>query len=91
MASPSSGGANSNTRSVVLNSVDDDCARFHVIASLQLDGEISLAEAEHVRAHAACCPACRDYQAALRCLVAELRGSTSVQPEQGVPVNGFGH
>jgi predicted anti-sigma-YlaC factor YlaD len=71
--------------------VDEDCARFHVIASLQLDDEISAAEAEQVRAHAAACPSCRDYQTGLRGLVAELRGWSTARPESGVPVNGFGH
>ena len=56
----------------------DDCARFHGIASLQLDGEISLDEAEQLRAHAATCPSCRAYETGLRGLVAELRGSSPV-------------
>jgi anti-sigma factor RsiW len=68
----------------------DDCARFHLIASLQLDGEISLHEAEQLRAHAAACPSCRAYETGLRGLVAELRGSPPVQPEPDSPVNGFG-
>jgi hypothetical protein len=65
--------------------VDDACARFHLIASLQLDGEISLADAEHMRVHAAACPSCRAYETGLRGLVAELRGSSIVRPRQALP------
>ena len=68
----------------------DDCARFRLIVSLQVDGEISLDEAEHLRAHASVCPSCRAYETGLRGLVAQLRGSSPVQPPPSAPVNGFG-
>jgi anti-sigma factor RsiW len=55
-----------------------DCDRFHLVASLELDGELTPAEAEALHAHAAACATCRAYEAGLRDVAAALRETTPV-------------
>jgi anti-sigma factor RsiW len=50
-----------------------DCDRFHLVASLELDGELAPAEAEALDEHAAACATCRAYEARLRAVAAALR------------------
>jgi len=56
-----------------------DCRRFHLIASVGLDDELTPAEAEALDAHAASCPACREYEAGIWGIAAALRGAKPIR------------
>lgn len=49
------------------------CSRFQELIERFVDGELTAAEADFVRAHAAACPACREELARAREVVRELR------------------
>jgi anti-sigma factor RsiW len=53
---------------------DAGCTRMQLLAQADTDGELGVAEAAELSAHLAGCADCRDEQAALLALGAELRG-----------------